>query len=95
MEAHAKEKRRKACRKADIPNTGALKAVYRGFLTGSASSLNRIVTRERQRKHGSPVRLRYQVNVDSRRWRASAVKSLVDAWLNVNRVLELAEFDSQ
>lgn len=95
MAAHAKEKRRKACRKADVPNTGALQAVYRGFLIGSASSLNRFVTRELQRKLWRPVRLRYQVNVDSRRWRASAVKSLVDAWLNVNRALELAGFDSQ
>ena len=95
MAAHAKEKRRNACRQAAIPNAGALQPVYRVFLTGSASSLNRIVTWERQRKQGSPVRLRYQVNVDSRRWRASAVESLVDAWLNVNRALELAEFDSQ
>ena len=77
------------------PKTGALQAAYRSFLTGSASSLARMVTRELRRKLERPIRLRFAADVDNRRLRAAAVKSLVDAGIKVDRALVLAGFDFQ
>ena len=77
------------------PKTGALQAGYRSFLTGSASSLARMVTRELRRKLERPIRLRFAADVDNRRLRAAAVKSLVDAGIKVERAMVLAGFDFQ
>ena len=77
------------------PKTGALQAAYRSFLTGSASTLARIVTRELRRKLERPIRLRFAADVDNRRLRAAAVKSLVDAGIKVERAMVLAGFDFQ
>ena len=77
------------------PKTGPLQAAYRSFLTGSASSLARMVTRELRRKLERPIRLRFAADVDNRRLRAAAVKSLVDAGIKVERAMVLAGFDFQ
>ena len=77
------------------PKTGALQAAYRSFLTGSASSLARIVTRELRRKLERDVRLRFAADVDNRRLRAAAVKALVDAGVKLDEALRLAGFDFQ
>ena len=77
------------------PKTGALQAAYRSFLTGSASSLTRMVTRELRRKLERPIRLRFAADVDNRRLRAAAVKSLADAGIKVKRAMVLAGFDFQ
>ena len=52
------------------PKMKALQAAYRTFLTGSASSLARMVTRELRRKLERPIRLRFAADVDNRRLRA-------------------------
>ena len=77
------------------PKTGALQAAYRSFLTSSASSLARMVSRELRRKLERPIRLRFAADVDNPRLRAAAVKSLVDAGINVERAMALAGFDFQ
>ena len=77
------------------PKNGALQAAYRSFLTGSASSLTRMVTRELRRKLERPIRLRLEADMDNRRRRAAAVKSLVDAGIKVERAMVLAGFDFQ
>ena len=77
------------------PKTGALQAAYRSLLTGSASSLGRMVTPELRRKLERPIRLRFAADVDNRRLRAAAVKSLVDAGIKVERAMVLAGFDFQ
>ena len=77
------------------PKTGALQAAYRSFLTGSASSLGRMVTRVPRRKLERDVRLRFVADMDNRRLRAAAVKSLVDVGIKVERAMVLAGFDFQ
>lgn len=77
------------------PKTGALQAAYRSFLTDSAFTLARMVTRELRCKLEPPIRLRFAADVDNRRLRAAAVKSLVDAGIKVERAMVLAGFDFQ
>ena len=77
------------------PKAGALQAAYRSFLTGSASRLDRMMTRELRRKLERDVRLRFAADVDNRRLRAAAVKSLVDAGIKVDRAIVLAGFEFQ
>ena len=77
------------------PKTNVLQAAYRTFLTGSASSLARTVTRELRRKLERPIHLRFAADVDNRRLRAAAVKSLVDVGIKVDRAMVLAGFDFQ
>ena len=75
------------------PKTGALQAAYRSFLTGSAASLARIVTAELTAKLDRMVRLRFASDVDNRRLRAAALKSMVDAGVPLDRALRLAGFE--
>ena len=71
------------------PTTGALQAAYRSFRTGSTASLTRLVTRELIRKLEREVRLRFAADMDYRRLRAAAVKSLVDAGVDLTRAMSL------
>ena len=73
------------------PKAGVLQAAYRSFLTGSASSLARIVTTEMRRKLERDVRLRFVADADNRRLRA--VKSLVAAGVGPDRAMSLAGFE--
>ena len=75
------------------PKTGALQAACWSFLTGSASSLGRMKTRELRRKLKRDVRLRFEADVDFPRLLATAAKSLRDVGPDVDRCLELAGCD--
>lgn len=75
------------------PKTGALQAAYRSFLTGSATSLAKIVTRELSAKLDRTVRLRFASDVDNRRLRAAALKAMVDAGVPLDRAMKLAGFE--
>ena len=75
------------------PKTGALQAAYRSFLTGSATSLAKIVRTELSRKLERDVRIRFASDVDNRRLRASALKSMVEAGIDLAEAKRLAGFE--
>lgn len=75
------------------PKTGALQAAYRSFLTGSAASLGRIISRELRLKLERPIRFRFAADVDNRRLRAAAAKALAEMGIERDKALALAGFD--
>ena len=59
------------------PKAGALHTAYRSLLTSGTASLARIVTPELRRNLEREVRLRFAADIDNRRPRVAAVRSLV------------------